>query len=247
MGWLRVFWRILKDKVKAGYLDLTFELTWTALSIATVLLLWNSIVTRVPTGWNTKMVLGFALFLELYYIVRSYIRDVAWAIVEFYLGGRIEPFLKPHPYLYEILARNDGGYILASLIKLPVLVGAILLLLPEWWKGFLAFLLGMIFYGGFEMFVVGASLLFIESGGLWHLLYSFLGYLVEIPADFYKGVARFFVTVLTPVFFTATFPTKAAVGIIEGFPLLVILSVLWFFFGWRVMKLAIKKAQAYGG
>ncbi len=247
MGWIGALWRILRDKVKAGYLDLIFELTWTALSIFTVLVLWNSVVSKVPTGWSTDMVLSFAIFLELYYIVRSYIRDMAWLYHDYFLDGIFEPFLKPHPYLYGILRRNDGGYILATLIKAPLLLLAVVLLSPKWWLGLIAFVLGLLFYTGFELFVVGISLLFLESGRLWNLFYSFLGYLVEIPADFYRGAVRLFVTVFLPVYFSATFPAKAVFGVVDDFPLLLLLSVLWLALGWGVVKRATITVQAYGG
>ena len=235
------------DKLRAGALDLVFEILWTALSIATVLLLWNNIVSRVPTGWTEGMVLAFALFLEIYYIIRSYIRDIIWMVEEFYVEGYVEPFLKPHPYLYEILRKNDGGYILASLLKLPILLIALVALYPGWWKGFIVFSLAMILYTGFELFVVGLSLLFMESGSLWNLLYSFLGYLVEIPADFYRGLSRFFVTVLTPVFFVATFPAKVVFGFLDQLTLLLIITPLWLLLGYGLMKTALKRVQAYGG
>ncbi len=247
MGWIRVLAKIVRDKIKAGALDFIFEILWTVFSIVTVLVLWNSVVSRVPTGWTEQMVIAFALFLEIYYIVRSYIRDIVWLYGEYYVEGRFEPFLRPHPYLYGVLNENDGGYILASVVKLPILFAVIVLLFPKWWLGLLAFVLGMIFYVGYEMFVVGLSLLLTDSGRLWELLYSFLGYLVEIPADFYRGISRIFVTILTPVFFSVTFPAKVLFGFIHELPLLIILSIGWCAVGWYVMKLSIKYSEAYGG
>ncbi|NPA86712.1 MAG: hypothetical protein GXO00_01765 [Candidatus Diapherotrites archaeon] len=217
------------------------------MSIVTVLVLWRSVVSAVPTGWTEEMVLAFALFLEIYYIVRSYIRDIIWAYGEFFIFGWIQPFLKPGSLLYVIIENNDGGFILASLIKLLVLGGALMLLFEGWWKGLVLFLLGMAVLAGFEMFVVGISLLLIESGRLWDLFYALVGYVINIPADFFRGLAGFFVRTVVPLYFFVTVPAKAVFGIPDDLPLLLALTALWLAAGYWTLRKALESAEAYGG
>ena len=247
MGWIITLARITAHKVKAAFLDFIFEITLSVLSIITVLVLWNSVFARAPTEWTSEMVLAFALFVEFSYTIAGITRRIVRTIEEYYVRGWIEPFLRPGAFLYAYLERADGGEIVADVLRFFLLTAVIIYLFPTWWLGLLALAIATLFYTGFEMFVTALSALTTGSGRLAGLFYFFIEHLIGVPADLFRGVQRFIVTVLLPIFAMATFPTRMVMGLLDNLTIILPAAVLWFTVGYFTLKKAVKEAEAYGG
>jgi hypothetical protein len=217
------------------------------LNIFVTVVLWGAVVSKAPTGWTLPMVIVFSLLLELWYTIREYVREIAWFLVEAYVFGVIEPLLRPQPLLYRLLSAIDGGFFLATLIKLAVFLPLLLLLSPSPLLGFTALLLGILIFAGFEVFVASASSLLLSGGSLWSFFYWLQSRTAHIPADFLGRTARFFAQTIIPVYFYITFPSKAFFGIMEKLPLTLSVTIIWLLLGFVFYRLALRYTQAYGG
>ncbi len=245
MGW--VILRVVAHKLQEAYIDLIMSVLFTLADIGVALLFWRAIVNVTTATWTEDMIIAFVLFLELAYSWTYIVERALRLSSDYVMGSLVTHLTKPRWMWYRFAMEIPGEEVAAAVIKTAIFVPILAGIGPSWGIALIAFVLAVFLEGGITLGLSGLTMLLGGREGV-KILYDVLwGWGSNVPADFYGGVFRLLFKYVIPVYFVATFPTKALFGSTADFFVLIVLAVVWWLAGIILTKAALRRFEGYGG